>query len=209
MNNSIVIQAAQGRATGLVLLFHGVGASAADLMPLGRLVAAALPQAMVVSVSAPNPSDMGRGHQWFSVKGVTEANRPERVAQAMPAFEATVAHWQREAGVGAQHTTLIGFSQGSIMALEPTQGPAALAHRVIAIAGRFAQAPRKAPAAGSVHLLHGEQDGVIPAAQSREAATRLQQLGATVTADFYPGMGHGVDARVAQRVVALLSEPAP
>ena len=130
---------------------------------------------------------------------------PGSVRQAMPSFQQAVSHWQREAGVDAAHTTLIGFSQGAIMALESTQEPVELAHRVIAIAGRFAQAPRQAPRTATIHLLHGEQDGVIPAAQSREAATRLHALGARVTTDFYPGLGHGVDARVAERVVALLT----
>jgi phospholipase/carboxylesterase len=205
MPASIVIQQAAQAAQSLILLFHGVGASADDLVPLGRFIAAALPQARVVSVSAPNPSDLGQGWQWFSVQGVTPATRPARVAQAMPAFQAAVAHEQQVAGVGAAATVLIGFSQGSIMALESTQLPAALAHRVVAIAGRLAQPPRQAPLAGSVHLLHGEQDGVIPAAEGRDAAARLRGLGATVTLDLYPGLGHGVDARVAERIVNLLT----
>jgi phospholipase/carboxylesterase len=206
MANSIVIQRPTGRATSLVLLFHGVAASADDLLPLGQFVARVHPQAMVVSVNAPQASDLGRGYQWFSVLGVTEQNRPERVAQAMPSFEATLAHWQHHAGVGAERTVLIGFSQGSIMALESTQRTPELAHRVVAVAGRFAKPPRVAPAA-AIHLLHGEQDPVIPASQSREAEALLRQLGAVVTADFFPALGHGIDGRLADRVLALLAEP--
>ena len=55
-----------------------------------------------------------------------------------------------------------------------------------------------------LHLLHGEQDAVVSAAQSRDAAHRLRELGATVSVEFFAGLGHGIDARVAQRVVALL-----
>ncbi len=205
MPTSIVIQQAAQAAQSLILLFHGVGASASDLVPLGQVLARALPQAQVVSVQAPHASDLGSGYQWFSVQGVTPVNRAARVAQAMPAFEATVAEWQRQAGVGPAATVIIGFSQGSIMALESTQLPTALAHRVVAIAGRFAQPPRQAPLGASVHLLHGEQDGVIPAAEGRDAAARLRDLGATVTLDLYPGLGHGVDSRVAERIVKLLT----
>jgi phospholipase/carboxylesterase len=92
------------------------------------------------------------------------------------------------------------------MALELTQRTPELAHRVVAVAGRFAMPPGVAPAA-SVHLLHGEQDPVIPASQSREAEAFLRQLGAVVTADFFPALGHGIDGRVADRVLALLTEP--
>jgi len=99
----------------LVLLFHGVGSSAANLVPLARLIAGQQPDAMVVSVSAAHPSAFGGRREWFSVAGVTEENRPRRVAQAMRSFESAVTKWQAEAGVGMPQTTLIGFSQGAIM----------------------------------------------------------------------------------------------
>ncbi|HSV78739.1 MAG TPA: hypothetical protein VLK85_05975 [Ramlibacter sp.] len=59
--------------------------------------------------------------------------------------------WQRESGIGANATALIGFSQGAIMALESTQQPEPVAARVIAIAGRFAQPPRVAPPQVALH----------------------------------------------------------
>jgi len=208
MNEAIIVQQPAPHAWALVLLFHGVGATADDLVALAQPFAAALPHALVVSVNAPHACDMGRGHQWFSVQGVTENNRLDRVAQAMPLFEQTVAGWQREAGVDAAHTTLVGFSQGAIMALESTQLASVPARCVVAIAGRYAQPPHRAPIATTVHLLHGRQDGVIPVAQSVDAASRLQQLGATVTVDLYAGLGHGIDARVIARVVELLSDSA-
>lgn len=98
---------------GLVLLFHGVGSRAEDLRPLGEAVAAQRPQDWVVSVRSPSPGDVGAGWQWFSVLGVTEENRPARVAAAMPAFQAAVLCWQREAGADPAHTTLVGFSQAA------------------------------------------------------------------------------------------------
>ena len=75
----IVVQApaSPGR---LIALFHGVGSDAPDLVPLGQWLARALPQAAVVSVPAPFPSDLGLGRQWFSVRGVTEDSRPARSA---------------------------------------------------------------------------------------------------------------------------------
>lgn len=103
----------------------------------------------------------------------------------------------------AAGTTLIGFSQGSIMALESTQLRETLAARVISLAGRFAAPPRVAPAATQVHLLHGEQDQVIDPRYSLLAAEALRALGATVSVELFPGLGHGIDARVAARVKAF------
>lgn len=121
-------------------------------------------------------------------------------------MQAPLAHWQREAGADAASTTLIGFSQGSIMALESTQQGQALAGRVVAIAGRFALSPRRAPPDTVVHLMNGDQDPVMPIALAIDAASSLRTLGATVTIDEFAGLGHGIDARVLQRVAQRLDD---
>jgi phospholipase/carboxylesterase len=151
---------------------------------------------MVVSLEGLQPSDFGQGRQWFSVAGITEESRPARVAAAMPAFQALIEQLQKSSGVAAEKTILIGFSQGSIMALESTQYAPALAGHVIAFSGRFAKTPILAPKGTAIHLIHGDADQVISVEHSRNAARQLQSLGADVTFDIEPGMGHGIDARM-------------
>jgi phospholipase/carboxylesterase len=212
MQDDLVIQrpeASPTQATELLLLFHGVGSSAEDLRALGEALAVERPGAWVVSVRSPHRSEFGAGWQWFSVQGVTEENRPARVAAALPAFLATVRAWQRETGVDAAYTTLIGFSQGAIMALASTQaeGPPG-STRVIAIAGRFAQPPHQAPMA-AVHLMHGEQDRVIPIDLAVDADRALRRLGAESTLDRFASLGHGIDARVVETIARKLAKPSP
>ncbi|MFT7772478.1 esterase [Roseateles sp.] len=182
----------------LVLLFHGVGSSAQDMVPLGRALAPQLPDALIASVQAPDAA--GRGWQWFSVQDVTESNRPTRVAQAMPGFVRAVQQWQQHGAVGPAHTTLIGFSQGAIMALESTQLDAPPAGRVIALSGRFAQPPRLAHAGLQIHLVHGDADTMMPVRGAVDALAQLRSLGADATLDRLPGLGHGIDARVVDAI---------
>jgi phospholipase/carboxylesterase len=200
----MIIQQPSGAAEQLILLFHGVGANAHNMVPLGQHLAREFPNAFVVSVDGPQASDLGAGRQWFSVRGVTEENRIGRVDAAMPGFQAAVRHWQGVAKVGFEGTTLIGFSQGAIMALEATQRPQVLAARVMAVAGRFAQPAQSAPHETTLHLIHGEQDPVIPPGLSTDAATHLEGLGAQVTIDLIPRLGHGIDGRVLERIVERL-----
>jgi phospholipase/carboxylesterase len=183
----------------LVLLFHGVGSNASDLLPLGQALAPHVPDALIVSVQAPNAQ--GPGRQWFSVQGVTEANRPARVAATMPRFVQAVREWQQASGVDTARTTLIGFSQGAIMALESTQTEPRPAGRVIALSGRFAQPPRAAPLATCVHLIHGDADPVMPVRLADDALRQLQALGWQATLDRFPGLGHGIDSRVLGAIV--------
>lgn len=212
MSETLIVQQPATPTSGpqdLLLLFHGVGSDAQDLEPLGEFLAQQRPQAWVVSVQAPLAAASGRGWQWFSVMGITESNRPARVAEALPRFIDTVSHWQRQAGADAASTTLIGFSQGAIMALESTQQGSTLAGRVVAIAGRFAQAPRRAPPGTVLHLMQGDQDRVMPLALALDANAALVSLGATVTLDTFAGLGHGIDGRVLQRIAERLAAEAP
>ena len=144
MHKTDIVIARPQPSEQLVLIFHGVGSSSQDLAPLGQALANTHKGAAVVCVQAPYASELGRGHEWFSVMGVTEDNRPERIAQAMPLFFQSVHHWQDVMGIGAERTVLVGFSQGAIMALEASQTAVSLAAKVIAMAGRFAQPARHA-----------------------------------------------------------------
>ena len=205
MHEGSIVLAKPQSSEKLILLFHGVGSSAQDLAPLGEALAQARPSDVVISVQAPYPSQLGRGQEWFSVIGVTEENRPNRIALVMPLFLKTIRHWQDITGIDAKDTVLIGFSQGSIMALEATQTPESMAGKVIAMAGRFAQPARQAPSDMQVHLIHGDRDGVIAPQWSTQALQEIKALGGKVTLDQFPGLGHGIDARVVQQVIHYLT----
>jgi phospholipase/carboxylesterase len=204
MNSTIVIQEPTGKPQQLIMLFHGVGASAQDMVPVGQQFAAKFSTAMVVSLEGLQASDFGQGRQWFSVAGITEESRPERVAAVMATFQALIQQLQKASGVHADQTTLIGFSQGSIMALESTQRLPVLAGQVIAFSGRFALAPTVAPVGTAIHLIHGEADPVISVENSRSAAKQLQALGARISLDIEPGMGHAINARMMSLALAKL-----
>jgi len=196
MDSSIVVQKPAHAPQQLVLFFHGVGSNAQDLVPVAQQFAKALPNAMVVSVDAPQQSDFGAGRQWFSVAGVTEDSRPTRVEAAMPVFQSTVRKWQASAGVTAEKTILVGFSQGAIMSLESTQLPLVLAGQVISFSGRLASQAEVVHVGTTINLIHGEEDPIIAASYSRAAASQLQALGAKVSVDIVPGMGHGIDGQM-------------
>lgn len=204
MSDAIVIQRPTGVAKQLMLLQHGVGATPQGLVPLGERLAQAFPDALMVSVQAPHPSDLGQGYQWFSVRGITEEDRPARVAEAMHAFVAMVRDWQRQSGVGPEATALIGFSQGAIMSLEATQLSEHLAGRVVALSGRFAALPQAPHPHTTIHMVHGKNDAVIHYGYTVTGAEHLISVGADVTADVIPFLGHEISAEVIELVVERL-----
>lgn len=189
----------------MFLLFHGVGGTPQSMAPLTQALAAEYPDALLVSIAAPLPYEGGGpGRQWFSVAGITEAIRPQRVAAALPEFIGTVRELQARHVMPWQRTALVGFSQGAIMALEAVQAEPRLAGRVLAFSGRHATPPVHAPADTCVHLLHGLDDPVLPPGPAIDAAERLVALGGDVTADVLPGIGHEPHPRLIAKAIERL-----
>ena len=76
---------------GLVIFLHGVGSQGASFAPLLAQWAVDLPTIALAAPDAPFAFDLAPdGRQWFSIKGVTEANRAERIVAARQAFDDTL-----------------------------------------------------------------------------------------------------------------------
>ena len=194
----------------LFILLHGVGGSPDNLRPLAEAVRAAFPAAAVLAPEGFEPFDGGgSGRQWFSVRGVTEDNRAERVAQAMPPLEAYVREAQARFSLLQSDTALAGFSQGAIMALELVQAHDGMAGRVIAFSGRYAQLPKAAPQYTTLHLLHGADDPVMSVAHIQAAQARLEELHGDSTIDIASHVGHDLHPALIQRAIVRLQTCVP
>ncbi|WP_145599922.1 esterase [Yersinia frederiksenii] len=206
MNQKNIVVQQPEKPEKLILLFHGVGDSAAGMAPVGSHFAQAFPQALVVSIDGPFASGVGNGRQWFSVQGITEEGRQGRIDDVMPQFVATVRQWQQQSGLNAPQTTLVGFSQGTIMSLEAVKAQPQLAGRVIGFSGRFATLPQQPIADVMIHLIHGEQDGVIRVEHAKAAVSSLTALGNQVTLDLDANTGHGINQLMLERALARLHQ---
>ena len=196
-HESFVVQSPEKPAQQLLLLFHGVGDNAANMGQIGSWFAPVFPDVLIVSVGGVEPCGPA-GRQWFSVQGVTEENRQARIDAIMPTFIETVCYWQKQSGVGAGATALIGFSQGAIMSLESVKAQPGLVSRVVAFNGRFATLPQAATTATTVHLIHGGEDRVIELSHAVAAQEALIQAGGDVTLDIVDELGHAIDDRSMQ-----------
>jgi phospholipase/carboxylesterase len=178
----------------LIVLLHGVGSSGAAMTPLAAAVEARIADAVVVAPDAPHAFDMGpNGRQWFSIRGVTDSNRPERIAEALTALAAMLEQLCHQHRADRRKLVLIGFSQGAMMALASLASGGLEAGAVVAIAGRLAspvvEARHRSP---PLLLLHGTADRVVPAEASIDAAVRLMGAGYRVRARLTRDHDHRV-----------------
>ena len=200
----------QGVPPQLMVLLHGVGGDAASMLPLARALRHEFPQAALLVPDGFDPYDGGpEGRQWFSVRGITEENRPQRVAEARTRFVAWLRAAQERLRAAPAVTALVGFSQGAILALETAQAEDGLAGRVLAFSGRYATLPDHAPQQTTLHLLHGGADAVMPARHAREALDRLGLLGGDATLDIAEGVGHELHPALVDEAIHRLRTHIP
>jgi phospholipase/carboxylesterase len=191
-----------GAARQLVVFLHGYGADGNDLIELGRVWQPLLPQAAFVSPHAPEPcggAPMGR--QWFALTFRDPNERWVGVNKAAPVLERFIDAELARLTLPPSALALVGFSQGTMMALHVGLRRAAPPAAIVGYSGLLVLPPDGNPEAFAaeirsrppVLLVHGEQDDLIPAQALFQTAQGLAALGVPTEWHLSAGVGHGID----------------
>jgi phospholipase/carboxylesterase len=190
--------ASGGPAKQLVIFLHGYGADGNDLIGLGREWARLLPDAAFVSPHAPEelPGGGFGGRQWFGLQSRIEQEWEEGVRKAQPVLEAFVKAEAARMKLPLGSVALVGFSQGTMMALQVGLRLDGQLAAIVGYSGHLAGASRLAAEIKSkppVLLIHGSDDEVIPVPAIHHARSALAAVGVPVQWQIRPGLGHGID----------------
>jgi phospholipase/carboxylesterase len=191
--------AAPGSARSLVVFLHGLGADGDDLISLAPLLGQRLTHAAFVSPHAPFPCDMAPfGRQWFSLQELDPAALLGGVRLAAPVLDAFLDAELERHGLGEDRLALVGFSQGTMMALfvalRRTKPCAAVVGYSGALIGAEAL-PEEIASRPPVLLVHGEADEIVPVAALPAAVAALRANSVPVESETRRGLGHGIDER--------------
>ena len=182
----------QSRAAArqLVVFLHGWGSSGDDLIQLAPLFATALPDAEFVSPHGPERCDQNpAGFQWFSLARA-EQDRAAAAARAVADLEAFLEDEQQRLGLPENRVALVGFSQGTMVALE--LGLSRSFAGILGYSGALLPSARTTSGA-DVLLVHGAADDVLPVEGMYAAVAELAPLGARVRYHVRPRLGHSID----------------
>ncbi len=173
-------------ATNRLVLLHGWGADAQDLVPVGKLLTEGFKERFeIVSLSAPQPHPSGFGRQWYPLY----PHQWTEVPNAVLNLERCINNLCLEK-IPLEKTLLLGFSQGGAMALE-------LATRK-KFKGVFALSsyphPDWKPLKDMPHifLCHGNMDQVVPKDASQKSFDMLRRNGIKSDLYFFDG-GHEIN----------------
>ena len=110
---------ASGKAAKqLVVFLHGYGADGNDLIDIGRYWSAALPDAAFASPHAPEPcAEAPIGRQWFPLSQRNPSEMWRGAVGARPQLDAFLDAELKALGLDDGALALVGFSQGTMMAL--------------------------------------------------------------------------------------------
>ncbi|NQW00941.1 MAG: prolyl oligopeptidase family serine peptidase [Rhodospirillales bacterium] len=194
----------------LVILCHGVGSDGQDLIGLAPYFAKVLPDAQFVSPNAPYAFDMAPvGYQWFSLDNPTPESRLAGTQAAAPILNAFIDSQMQAYGLTDTDVALIGFSQGSMMALHVgvrRQRPLAA---IVAYSGALIGPELVANEVKSqppILMMHGSTDDVVPPDALYEGVAVLQAAGLNVKGEIVPNLGHGLNDQSILAGMAFLAE---
>jgi len=181
-------------ARSLVILLHGYGSNGDDLISLAPHWRGALPNTAFVAPNAPQPCPGAPGgYQWWALTG---GDRALGAASAAPVLDAFVDAELARHSLDESRLALVGFSQGTMMALQV--GPRR-PHRLAGIVGYSGMLADEAGLAAPgvtrppILLIHGDADPMIPVAALHRAEDALARNGFEVESHISPGLGHSID----------------
>ncbi|MBI3676372.1 MAG: dienelactone hydrolase family protein [Proteobacteria bacterium] len=187
----------RGAATHLVVLCHGYGADGNDLIGLAPHWQRLLPTVAFVAPNGPEPcAGSPTGYQWFPISRLDPSEMQRGVEQAAPILESFVDSELQRLALPSERLALVGFSQGTMLALQVglrrTVKPAAIIGFSGLLAGR-SELETLAPKAPPILLVHGDADPMIPVEALFASAASLGEAGAAVQWHLSRGVGHSID----------------
>ena len=183
-------------ARSLVILLHGYGSNGEDLISLAPYWRDALPATAFVAPNAPEPCPGAPGgSQWWGLTSMDRGARAAGAARAAPVLDGFIDAELARHGLTEAQLALVGFSQGTMMALHVGPRRRNVPAGIVGYSGMLADEAALAAAPGRppILLIHGDADPMIPLVGFSAAKAALIRAGFTVESHVSHGLGHSID----------------
>ncbi len=206
-----------GTGKGCVVLFHGYGADAFDLSPLGEAISSKASPTWIFP-NAPLTTEFG-GRAWFPIqlaaleKDWREKNFEERANTRPHGLDRAVAMATEQLDLlpfPKSQIVLGGFSQGAMVATDLVLASNQTYAGLMILSGSLIDAPNwktKAQELRDFIFLqsHGAEDPVLPVTLARELHQTLQDAGWFGELVEFRG-GHEIPTKVIQKMGSYIDE---
>jgi len=208
----------------IVIFLHGFGADGQDLIGLAPFFADQLPTTAFYAPNGPEICEVSPfGRQWFSLARYDADYLRRQAVTQKTAFEAMyegaqdaagdlqsyIEQLQKKHNISANKIALIGFSQGTMMALHlgfrqktPFAGIVGFSGALVGASHLISDKTCQCP----VLLVHGEADEMLPIHALDLAAHGLSHAGIPVCVVKRPALPHAIDEEGCHAAVTFLRD---
>jgi len=181
----------------LVVFLHGYGSNGQDLISLAPFMQQELPDTEFLAPNAPDNwagIPMTRGYQWFELGLMDPGHILNGMRKSMPILNEYLDESLAERGLKDENLALVGFSQGTMMALSCGLSRPKPCAGILGYSGAYYPDPlqhtfHKLP----VMMIHGDADVVLSMEYFNNAVEHLQAHGIEPETHVRPHLGHGID----------------
>jgi len=192
LEHLVFVPTSEGREFPTLIAMHGRGADENDLASL--VLELEIPNLLLITPRAPFDFPYG-GNAWYTAgqEGVPD---PETFRTSMELLQKFLEQVKVGYPVDRKRLTILGFSQGAMMAYATTFSNPSMFHGLVALSGYLptrwsSQFQPSNLTDFPVFISHGLNDMIIPIKFGREAVKALTDAGANVTYREYL-MGHEI-----------------
>ena len=182
----------------MVIFLHGYGADGKDLISIAPLWTDALKDTIFYAPNAPEMCEMSQmGFQWFSLTDRSDEAMSAQIKHAFPILKNYIEKKCDDHNLTVQDVAIVGFSQGTMMALYtlpqmdlPCAEALCYSGRLIGLDHIAKESLQRFP----ICAIHGDQDEIVPYESLSNMEQRLTDLGYNIQTHTRPGLGHGIDS---------------
>ena len=184
----------------MVIFLHGYGADGKDLISIASIWAESLPEDTVFyAPNAPEVCEMSpMGFQWFSLADRSPAAMDAGAKTAFPVLKHYIEQKCTTHNLSLSDVAIVGFSQGSMMALytmpqldEGCAGVMAYSGRLVGEDDIKNNIKSKFP----ICAMHGTADEVVPFDSLALIEEGFKAMDFDVKTHSSTGLGHGIDEK--------------
>ena len=183
----------------LVILLHGIGADAFDLIPLAKYWALTLKKTKFYSLHAPYPCRLTSfGKQWFNLEDRDQTRILKEIELVKPMIITFLKKKLKDYNLQYKDLILVGFSQGTMVALNLTLTMKEEVRGVLGYSGGVILTKSgkiEIISKPNICLVHGKNDEVVPKKMMETTKIILKDNNIDVDTHLIENLGHSIDQK--------------
>ena len=185
------------KPNSLVVLLHGIGADALDLIPLAKHWSLTLKKTKFYSLHAPYPYRLATpGRQWFDLEDRDQTRILNEIELVKPIIVSFLNKKLKDYNLKYKDLILVGFSQGTMVALNLTLTIKEEVRGVLGYSGGIILTKSGKIEINSkpkICLVHGKEDEVVPKKMMEATEMVLKDSTVDVSTHLIENLGHSIN----------------